>query len=318
VLNLMSNQFSNIYFSDVIGHIVGEESNLPIDLFVTRNRVQEQYARDKGLAAAASWVLTFDNLFKQTDFIKHMRAMLSIVKAAYQSHVDIEFTTNFLARDSYKINLLQCRPYQVQTSGAMDVPWPVISRENVIMEAHGAVIGHTRMIPIDRLIYVVPAVYGRLAEQDRYAVARLIGKLTHLDEKPAGPIMLIGPGRWGTSTPSLGIPVSFSEIHMASVLCEIDAMHEGLVPDLSLGTHFLNEVVEMNMLYIACFTGKKDNRFNEALIMQASNRLAELLPQEAAWSNTVRLIDVAGDKNRKKIYLAANALEQMAMIYLAE
>ena len=69
--------------------------------------------------------------------------------------------------------------------------------------------------------------------------------------------MLIGPGRWGTTTPSLGVPVCFAEIDTVSVLCEIVAMREDLVPDVSLGTHFFNDLVEMDMLYLALFPGRQ-------------------------------------------------------------
>ena len=69
--------------------------------------------------------------------------------------------------------------------------------------------------------------------------------------------MLIGPGRWGTTTPSLGVPVSFAEIDTVSVLCEIVAMRDDLVPDVSLGTHFFNDLVEMDILYLALFPGRQ-------------------------------------------------------------
>ena len=53
--------------------------------------------------------------------------------------------------------------------------------------------------------------YAALREQDRYAVARLIGRLNQA--RPASPqtVMLLGPGRWGTASPELGIPVNFTE-----------------------------------------------------------------------------------------------------------
>ena len=77
--------------------------------------------------------------------------------------------------------------------------------------------------------------------------------------------MLIGPGRWGTTTPSLGVPVHFAEINTVSVLCEIVAMRDDLVPDVSLGTHFFNDLVENDMLYLALFPKREGNYWNDAL-----------------------------------------------------
>ena len=177
----------------------------------------------------------------------------------------------------------------------MELP-RTIRPDDCILEAHGAVIGHSRVNQIGRLVYVAPAVYGELPLRDRYAVARLIGRVLHLDQpRPAGQVMLIGPGRWGTTTPSLGVPVSFAEIDKVAVLCEIVAMREDLVPDVSLGTHFFNDLVEMDILYLALFPGRKGNAWNYAFFEQSSNRLAQLLPGEAKWANVVWVIDVPGD-----------------------
>jgi hypothetical protein len=166
---------------------------------------------------------------------------------------------------------------------------------------------------IDRIIYVEPSRYGKLSEPNRYTIAKLIGSLTHQDGNKQHNFMLIGPGRWGTSTPSLGIPVSFSEINTASVLCEIDAMHEGLIPDLSLGTHFFNEMVEMNMLYIAYFVGKKENLFNEHFFTGMPNALPRLAPDSEGWKDTIKVIDTK-DLD-KQVYLYANSLEQQVIVY---
>jgi pyruvate, water dikinase len=171
---------------------------------------------------------------------------------------------------------------------------------------------------IDRLIYVPPSVYGELPLRDRYSVARLIGRLIPLREpRPPQQIMLIGPGRWGTTTPSLGVPVRFAEIDTVSVLCEIVAMREDLVPDVSLGTHFFADLVEMDMLYVALFPGREGNSWNHALLEQSPNRLAKLLPEDAQWSHAVRVIDLPPNSHGPAVLkLNANALSQQVICYL--
>ena len=66
------------------------------------------------------------------------------------------------------------------------------------------------------------------------------------------PTLLLGPGRWGTSTPSLGVPVRFSEINNIAVLVEIAYMRDDLIPELSFGTHFFQDLVETD-IFIALF-----------------------------------------------------------------
>jgi hypothetical protein len=162
-----------------------------------------------------------------------------------------------------------------------------------------------------RLIYVVPSVYGQLPTGDRYAVARVIGQVNRTSPpSQEAATMLLGPGRWGTTTPSLGVPVTFADINRVAALCEIVAMREDLVPDVSLGTHFLNELVEMDILYMALFPSRQDNYLSREFFESAPNRLAELVPEQARWATVVRVIDLA-----QPVTLHANTLQQRVLMY---
>ncbi len=191
-----------------------------------------------------------------------MRALLETLEKAYDYPVDIEFTTNFLPDGSYRINLVQCRPFQVKGGGPVVALPEVVADADLVLKTQGAVIGPSLATAVGRLIYVVPSVYSQLSLSDRYSIARLIGRLTRLEKQPDGALLLVGPGRWGTAEPTLGVPVSFAEISRVTALCEIIEMREGLVPDVSLGTHFFNDLVEMQVLYLALIPGKEGNCVN--------------------------------------------------------
>jgi hypothetical protein len=310
MLNLAEDHFTTGQFSDV----VKQSPELPVELFASSERKQGQYSRSKGVAR--HYVLTFDTLFSNTTFIENMREMLHTLRDAYKCPVDIEFTANFLSDGSYKINLVQCRPFQINESTSASYISTTIDGEHIILKAHGGIIGHGRTLSIDRLIYVEPSVYGRLPETDRYTVARLIGKLTHLQEQgQTKTIMLLGPGRWGTTTPSLGVPVSFAEINTVSILCEIDTMHEGLVPDLSLGTHFFNDLVETDMLYIGFYSAEEGNMLSHDFFRQSPNCLQELLPEASAWPHVIRVIDASDEQ---KFVLSTDTMKQNAVVYVTQ
>ncbi|MBM4017947.1 MAG: pyruvate, phosphate dikinase [Planctomycetes bacterium] len=313
VLDLTANQL----VSDRFAAVARRCPELPLALFACGEGGEVRTAGDAGRADAFPWVLTFDRLFAQTPFVQDMRDMLRTLQEAYDYPVDVEFTANFFADGSYKINLVQCRPLQVKGAGPAAGPPPDIRREDVVVEAHGAVIGQSRLLAVDRLIYVEPAVYGQLPVAERYAVARLIGRLAHAGG-PGGPrtLMLLGPGRWGTTTPSLGIPVRFADIDAVGVLCEIVAMRDDLVPDVSLGTHFLNELIEMDILYTALFPTRPDNFLNKAFFESRPNRLADLAPDAAAWAAAVRVVDAADLGPAAAVKLYANHLKQTVICYL--
>jgi len=153
--------------------------------------------------------------------------------------------------------------------------------------------------------------------QDRYAVARLIGRLLHIDDNRSRKTMLAGPGRWGTTMPLLGVPVSFAEIDTVSVLCEIVAMRENLVPDVSLGTHFFNDLVEWDMLYLALFPGRAGNQWSIEFFEQSPSRLAELVPEAAQWAHAVRVIDLPRPEAPEvSLAIWASSLDQKVLCYL--
>lgn len=308
ILDLDENFLTSSYFTD----IVEQSKELPVELFASIDREMERSLKNK--RAARPWVLTFDKIFSGTTFIEDMREMLEILKKAYGSHVDIEFTANFLDKCTYKINLLQCRPLQIEKEISIELPTISIQKDNLILQAKSGIIGRSKRLSIDRIIYVEPLAYGNLPERDRYSVARLIGKLTHLEENAkAKSIMLLGPGRWGTSTPSLGVPISFAEINTVSVLCEIDIMREGLTADLSLGTHFFGDLVEMGILYIGFFSNKKENVLNKEFLNHSKNYLKEVLPKASQWSQVIRVIEASDEQ---KILLSADVMKQNAVLYI--
>jgi hypothetical protein len=262
-------------------------------------------------------VLTFDRVLGETKFVEDMREILSTIQTAYSNPVDIEFTVNFFEGGEYKINLLQCRTLQVKGTEATALPSVEIEEDARIIAARGAVIGQSRLIDVDLFIYVVPEVYGYLPLQQRHEVARLIGEINRATAARAmGSIMLLGPGRWGTSSPSLGIPVSFADIDHVSVICEIVAMREDLVPDVSLGTHFLSDLVEMDMLYLALFPKQGENYIRAEFFEESPSILLDLAPSAEKWQDAVKVIDPRKSKaDGVPAKLSADAVEQKVICY---
>lgn len=308
VLDLEKKELAARSFEEVV-RSSGERS---IEMVAARDPELMRRARETG-RPVFPWVLTFKKLLSETSFVADMRTLLETLERAYDYPVDIEFTANFLPEGDYRINLVQCRPFQVKGGGPAPAPPEAIPESDVALRTQGAVIGPSLAAEVGRLIYVAPSVYGQLPINGRYQIARLIGELTRLEDRPEGATLLVGPGRWGTADPSLGVPVSFAEISRVTALCEVIEMREGLVPDVSLGTHFFNDLVEMQILYLALIPGKEGNLVQAGMIEQAPNRLAELIPSEAAWARAVRVIDPARLPGGKALRLYADALRQTAL-----
>lgn len=314
VLDLKRNRFSTLHADEV----VKASRELPMALLASPQAGPREGKARSRPSSEPRWVLTFDRLLTGTPFVRDMREMLSILQAAYEYPVDVEFTANFSADESYRINVVQCRPLQVREGGSLVEPPAEVRPEDMVLECQGGIIGRSSSTRVDRVIYVVPSAYGRLPINDRYTVARLIGRLTHVEEENAPQtVMLLGPGRWGTRMPSLGVPVTFAEINTVSVLCEVVAPGLNVIPDVSLGTHFFNDLVEANILYLAVFPAKKGHALNEEFFLASRNKLPQLLSDEDRWSEVVRVIDVSEGSPDVALYLYVNALTQRGLCYLS-
>ena len=317
VLDLQENSLLTREVSEVL-------PNLPADVRARLVRIDDELARrleEQGMAASRAEVLDFDALLAPAPgFVSAMRDMLRTLEDAYHHPVDIEFTANIMHDGSLRINLLQCRPFQVQVQSAEVASRPKnLKPRDMLLSTRGPIIGQGVANAVDRVVYVVPAAYSKLGEQDRYAVARLIGEITRsrsrINHSPY--TVLIAPGRWGTQSPSLGVPVTFADINRAHVLVELAVMHAGLVPDISLGTHFFNDLVEINMLYLGVFPGKPGNALNEKLLLSTPNRLTRLVPGARRWEAVVRVLDARELTPGSRLFISADPVAQRAVLYFA-
>lgn len=156
------------------------------------------------------YLLDFKKLFTDTKFAAVMREMLALLSKAYDYPVDIEFTANFSENNIFKINLLQCRPLQTKGLGKT-VKIPELKDVNdCFFLSKGGFMGGSVRLPIDYVVFICAASYLNLSEQEKYEVARQIGLINR--EMKGKNAMLVGPGRWGSTTPSLGVPVHFTEL----------------------------------------------------------------------------------------------------------
>ncbi len=314
LLDLAANQFTTLDFEMV----AREFSNELIEWFATPNEPRSAAEPDAEPRSSFAGYLTFERLFSDTNFAQIMRELLGTLQDAYKYPVDIEFTANFATDGSFRINLVQCRPFQVKMKGGRRIRLPQrVEPSRLLFESKGPVVGHSLATNIDRLIYVVPSVYSQLTLSQRYSVARTIGRLVHLEE--AGPrktLMLLAPGRWGTSMPWLGVPVSFAEISRAAVLAELAVMHEGLIPEVSLGTHFFNDLVEMDILYLAIVPGKTGHAFNEQFLRQGVNRLTELIPSAQELVRALWVMDAFPGNGSSSLFLNVDSMQQKGICYL--
>jgi len=300
VIDLAAGRFASLAFEEVVRRAPG----VPLELFATPRR-------------DAPPVLTFERLLSATPFVEELREILRTLADAYRAPVDVEFTLNVPSGGQLRLNIVQCRPLQVKEGGPIVAPPAALPGSAVLLESRGPVIGQSTHAPVDRVILVHPEAYERLPTDDRIEVARIVGRATRLDPGGNRRILLLGPGRWGTSTLSLGVPVSFAEIQRVSAICEVVTSGMNVVPDVSLGSHFFNDLVEANMLYLAVFPDRPGYRLADAVLLSEQNRLPELLPDDARLADAVRIVDFPLPADGRPLWLHASCIDQRVLCYLA-
>lgn len=172
-----------------------------------------------------------------------LKLVLKISEAAMNSPVEIEFAC-ILGEESAvpaKFGFLQVRP-MVKPDSKVDVDISSIPKGNILLYSEMAL--GNGSYDIKDVIYVKPDSFSasrtRLVAEE---VRRLNKKM--LDEKRH--YILIGPGRWGSSDPWLGVPIDFSAISHAQAVVETPMPH--MVVDPSQGSHFFHNMTSFKMMY---------------------------------------------------------------------
>jgi len=192
----------------------------------------------------------------------------------------------------YMVNLLQCRPLQTAEGQGVAVKVEELPPDRLFFALDGNTMGGGAELVFDYVVIVDPAAYYETDRNGKYSAARTVGLLNRKLGAMNMRVLLAGPGRWGTSSSELGVPVTFAEISNIAAICELS--YEGLhiMPELSYGSHFFQDLVETGMFYAAVCEGRAGCTCNRELFADEPNRLGELT--EAAGSGPVRVYDVRG------------------------
>ena len=245
--------------------------------------------------------VTFEGLITRTPFIKQLQILLRLLQEKLGTPVDIEF-----ASDGTDFYLLQCRP-QAYATGNVPAPIPHDFPPDQVVFTANRYVSNGRLPDITHIVYVDPQKYGEIGELDTLReVGRCVGRLNAM--LPKRRFILMGPGRWGSRGDiKLGVSVSYSEIKNTCMLVEIARKLGNYVPDLSFGTHFFQDLVESSIRYLPLYPDDEGILFNERFLTESPSLLPELLPQFAALSDVVRVIDVPGSTNGRVLRVLMNA-----------
>jgi len=128
--------------------------------------------------------------------------------------------------------------------------------------------------------------------------------------------LLMGPGRWGTNDPQLGVKVHYADINHCRVLIEIAHRRGEYVPEVSYGTHFFQDLVEDGIYYLALHPDEGSDTLREGFFLHSPNALASLCPRDADLARFLHVIRVSEAAPGRSLHLAMDGEAQQALCYL--
>jgi hypothetical protein len=135
------------------------------------------------------------------------------------------------------------RPLAIgQEEGIVDLS-EVVS-ERILVESIES-LGNGVIDTLRDIVYVRPDTFDKMAT---LAIAKEVSELNRRLLEAGTPYVLIGPGRWGTANPTLGIPVNWDDVSGARVIAE--TFLQGFVVEPSQASHFFHNVVGFHVLYL--------------------------------------------------------------------
>lgn len=210
-------------------------------------------------------ILSFVNVLQHDVFplASTLDQLLQIGQKEMGRPVEIEFAINMNKQDPRKASffLLQIRPI-VDNKEVMNEDLSVIQPEDTILSST-SVLGHGIINDVHDIIYVKTGAFNAANNQlIAYEIEKMNRQFTGTDKN----YVLVGPGRWGSSDPWLGIPVKWPHISNAKVIVECGL--ENYRVDPSQGTHFFQNLTSFGVGYFTINPFKGEGWFDESYLNQ--------------------------------------------------
>ncbi|MBI3987011.1 MAG: hypothetical protein HY343_08835 [Lentisphaerae bacterium] len=201
-------------------------------------------------------VVTFAPVLKRGLFplCAALNDVLKVGRESLGSEVEIEFAANADAegRRPPEFHLLQIRPMATSREH-VTFPWDERFLQRAVC-ASRQVMGNGKITGIHDVVYCRPE---RFSAAHSRAIADAVGPLNRKLTDAHRPYLLIGPGRWGTRVPSLGIPVNWAQVAGAVVIVETEL--QGRSVDPSQGAHFFHNLAATGIGYFTLRASDPEN-----------------------------------------------------------
>ena len=272
VLDCSENRFGDVALDDLL-------ENLP--LWYKKMVLEHDYEAEYRLRQMGRyrdvWFVSCQKLLEQTEFTGLMQKILKTLEKVYENPVDIEFAVNMNEDGDFVVNLLQCRPLYLGEAGEqVDLKALNPKPEQVFFDIVASSMGESGKRKVDVVVQVDPVKYYEYPYVKKHDAASAIGEINRYYRNSGKNLLLMTPGRIGTSSPELGVPVTFGDISGFSEICEISDKRAGYMPELSYGSHMFQDLVEAQISYGAIWNNEKTRIYQPELFAELPDRYTQI------------------------------------------
>lgn len=204
-------------------------------------------------------LITFANVLKYNTFpiAEIIQTVLRICEIEMNNPVEIEFAVNLNTpnKEDREFSLLQIRPIVKENFNFGGIPDDLDKNDTIIIS--DSALGNGIVENVCDIVYVKPQKFDSTNNQ---LIVPIIEKLNEKFVQQNRNYILLGPGRWGSSDPWLGIPVKWAHISQARVIVEAGLTDYMVEP--SQGTHFFQNLTSFRVGYFTINPYKKDGFFD--------------------------------------------------------
>ena len=221
-----------------------------------------------GISARGPRVISFDSILKYGRYplAQIIRDILNLCKEALMCDVEMEFAADLDYRhndNALVLKLLQVRPVgEYGLDNNVSIEDALKSLDKVLVKSSKA-LGSGHMENITHVIHVPSDSFDSARTKE---MAAEIARFNNMVKSEGGSYLLVGPGRWGSSDPWLGIPVLWSDISEARVI--VESAIPGYQIEPSQGTHFFQNITSLGVGYLTVDTVRSDGLIDEKALSE--------------------------------------------------
>jgi len=206
---------------------------------------QNNVMRD-GVNYTGKKIITFAHILKHNVFplASILKTVLEIGQKEMNKGIEIEFAVDLNVAKGHPVifNLLQIRPI-VENNETIEDDLEKIEKTKTILTTQNA-LGNGIIKNIQDFVYIKPESFDAARTGE---IAEKVGDINDTFLAENKNYILVGPGRWGSTDPWLGIPVKWPQISAARLIVESGLKNYRIDP--SQGTHFFQNLTSFRVGY---------------------------------------------------------------------